>query len=412
MSHTSIVRSPRIVSVDAFRGFALAGIVLVHFLEEYIAGVAPPDAKQVEPMLLDSIIDGLAFVLIRGKFFALFSILFGLSFFIQMDRAKQREEPYVWRFVWRLAILMGIGFVHSLFYRGDILTLYALVGLFLVPFHRANNTILLATAGLLLLGGGRWIVFILFGGDPIFLAEMQGPDNPETVAYYETLKNGSLWEVFSLNALQGNIQKAEFQFNVFGRGYITLACFLIGYWLGRIHFFDRLVQDKRLLKRSFFYALGFVGVITPILILIAINMGGEVGLNQFKSWNAMVGLTLYDLWNMGLTALLLIGFLWIFQSERGQSLFGGLAPYGRMALSNYVLQTILGTFLLFGWGLGYIGEWNQSLLTLVSILVLLVQIFGSKWWLQRFHYGPLEWGWRALTYFNLPAFRKSNQKNA
>lgn len=408
MSLSSPTDSQRIISIDAFRGFALAGIVLVHFLEEYIAGAAPPDGKQVEPMMLDGIIDGLAFFLIRGKFFALFSLLFGLSFFIQMDRAAKREEPYVLRFVWRLAILMGIGFIHSLFYRGDILTLYALVGLFLVPFHRANNTVLLMTAGLLLLGAGRWIVFSLYGGDPIFVAEMQGPDNPESIAYYETLKSGSLWEVFSLNALKGNLQKAEFQFNVFGRGYITLACFLIGYWLGRVHFFDRLAHDKRLLKRSFFYALGFVGVVTPILILVAMNMGGEGGPDQLKSWNGMIGLTLYDLWNMGLTVLLLIGFLWIFQSKRGQSWFGGLAPYGRMALTNYVSQTILGTFLLFGWGLGFIGQWNQWLLALVAIIVLIVQIFVSKWWLQRFHYGPLEWGWRALTYFKVPPFRKQS----
>ena len=134
------IQRDRIAIIDAFRGFALAGIVLVHFVEQFIGGPIPEEETS---QMLQGVPDYIVLVILQlflsGKFFALFSILFGLSFYIQMSRTAAKGKKYKLRFLWRLAILMMIGLVHSLFYRGDILTIYAFIGLFLPFFHDVSN---------------------------------------------------------------------------------------------------------------------------------------------------------------------------------------------------------------------------------------------------------------------------------
>ena len=219
----------RIEIIDALRGFALAGIVFTHVLENFIAApVTPEVAEAMSPGIVDQIASGLTDFLFRGKFFALFSFLFGLSFFIQMDNGEKRGEYFGGRFLWRLIILLAIGFVHSMFYRGDILSLYALVGIFLIPFFKVNTKLILALAGLIFLGLGRYLVFYFTGGEPLFISEELNPESPAVAGYINILQTGTFAEVAESNAIQGNTWKAEFQFGVFNRGYLTLGFFLLG----------------------------------------------------------------------------------------------------------------------------------------------------------------------------------------
>lgn len=400
----------RIEVIDAFRGFALTGIVLVHFLEQFVAGPGPEAlTAAAHATILDQVIAGLTGFLIRGKFFALFSLLFGLSFFLQMDRAQQRGQAYTARFAWRLTILLAIGLLHSLFYRGDILTLYAVLGFLLIPCHRLPNVWLLGLAAFFLLGGGRFVLFALHRDAPLFVAEVNDPNSPANQAYWQAIATGSLGEVFWQNLTFGLLSKAEFQFNIFGRGYLTLGFFLLGTWLGRIHFFVDLAEKKSLLWRGFWYALALTLLMVPALIVIFQALGGADGPDMNTDrWLAMLGLSCFDLLNLGLTALILLGFLLIYRREAGERVLRKLAPYGRTALSNYVFQSLIGTFLLFGWGLGYLGQWNNSILLLIAVAVLIVQARTSRWWLRNFPFGPLEWLWRSLTYWRWQSFRHSD----
>ncbi len=131
---TELIKTQRINSVDALRGFALAGVVLVHMVEQYIAGPAPEGFMEGVNGIPDQIVQGLLQIFFSGKFFALFSIIFGLSFAIQMQSAEKKNVKFGWRFLWRAVLLFVIGFVHQLFYRGDILTVYAVLAPFLIPF--------------------------------------------------------------------------------------------------------------------------------------------------------------------------------------------------------------------------------------------------------------------------------------
>jgi uncharacterized protein len=134
--------------IDALRGFALAGIVIVHMVENYLGAPASETAMAATHQgIADNVVDGFIYLFLRGKFFALFSFLFGLSFYIQMNNADKRGSSLNGRFLWRLLLLFLIGYLHHLFYRGDILTIYALLGIFLIPFHRMRNSIVMAVIG-------------------------------------------------------------------------------------------------------------------------------------------------------------------------------------------------------------------------------------------------------------------------
>jgi len=398
----------RIHSVDALRGFSLAGIVIVHMVENYIGSMPPADAMAAANQgIIDGIVEGFIFLFIRGKFFALFSFLFGLSFFIQMDRAAEKGNRFEGRFLWRLILLLAIGFVHHLFYRGDILTIYALLGILLIPFYRMNPKWILALAGLLFLGAGRYIIFTVFGNQSFFSGVEFRPDNPAIIEYFNVIKSGSLTEVFSTNTTEGHLMKLDFQLGVFGRGYLTFGFFLLGLWIGKLKFFETFRDNRKKLLMGLYWsiALFLVSMVLTGFLFSMANQGGEGG-PDFASWTTMFALTAYDLSNIFMTFILILAFLLIYMKLKGERFLSKFTAYGRMALTNYVSQTIIGTAILYGWGMGYLGELRNIYTFLMGIAIIILQMLFSKWWLSKFKYGPLEWLWRSLTYFKVFPFKK------
>ncbi len=396
----------RIEIIDALRGFSLAGIVIVHFVENFIGSAVPQnvlEALHIGP--LDYVVDVFIGLFLRGKFFALFSFLFGLSFFIQMDNAQKQGKNFDLRFFWRLVILLIIGGIHHMFYRGDILTIYAFLGIFLIPFYKLSNKWVLGCTALLFLGLGRFIVFALTNGDNIFSPGGLMPDDPRALSYFNTIKSGTIQEVFMSNSTIGHLNKLEYQLGYFGRGYITFGFFLLGLYAGRIGFFLRLDESKKLIKKVLIGAIILFVVSIVLTGLIFMQLGQDV---TFDNWPAMAGLTAYDLNNIAMTFILIALFVMLYKKVKGQQWLGKFAPYGRMALTNYFFQSLLGTFLFFGWGLGYLVELRNSYTFLISILVIIGQMRFSKWWLTKFQYGPLEWLWRSITFFKWYPFKKTN----
>lgn len=389
----------RITIVDALRGFSLAGIVIVHMVENYIGAPSPEvfnEAVHQGPM--DYVVDVFIGLLLRGKFFALFSFLFGLSFFIQMDNANKKGEYFGGRFLWRLILLLLIGFVHSLFYAGDILTIYALLGIFLIPFYKVGNKWILGLVTLLFLGLGRYIFFFFTQGQDLFGGMDMSPSSPMVLEYYTVLKEGSLWDVFSTNAVDGHLNKMNFQFGVFGRGYATFGFFLLGLYIGRTGFFKTYREHKKLVKRTWIWSLVLFVVSGGLMALTFGSMGENV---TFDNWVAMAGLTALDLNNVAVTFILISVFVILYKRIKPQKFLEKFIPYGKLALTNYFFQSIVGTFLFFGWGMGQIGELRNSYTFLIAIAVVAIQMFLSKWWLKRFQYGPLEWAWRSGTFLKV-----------
>ena len=406
------MQNKRIEVVDALRGFSLAGIVIVHMVENYIGAPPPAEAMAAANQgILDSVVDGFIFIFLRGKFFALFSFLFGLSFFIQMDKGAQKGTHFAGRFLWRLILLLLIGAIHHLFYRGDILTIYALLGILLIPFYKMNPKWILAITAIIFLGLGRYLVFMAHGSGPLFSEMELTPDNPAVIAYFNTIKNGSLIDVFTSNTVEGHLTKFDFQLGVFGRGYLTFGFFLLGLYLGKLRFFENYKNYTKQLFKGLYISIGLF-LVAMVATGLLFSMNSQEGqMPDFGSWTTMFAFTAYDLSNIFMTFILIIGFLLIFKKIKGERLLSKFAPYGRMALSNYVLQTLIGTAILYGWGLGYIGELRNIYTFSIGILIIALQMVWSTWWLSKYKYGPLEWLWRSLTYFNVFPFKKSSNES-
>ena len=401
-------KTPRITIIDSLRGLALAGILICHMVENYIGSIMSTEfIEAVNTTMIDRIIDGSITFFLRGKFIALFSFLFGLSFFIQMDNGAKKEGNYAGRFLWRLVILLIIGYVHSLFYRGDILTIYAMLGIFLIPLYKVENKWILGFATLLFLGLGRYIIFAITNGNSIWGGTFDVDPNAIWVQeYYTIIKNGSLFNIFEANSIAGHLDKLDYQFGVFGRGYYTFAFFMIGLYAGRTHFFKNFKEKKKLTKKVLIWSSVILVISFGVLVVIFASLGEAI---TFDNWIAIFGLTAYDIVNMAMTFIWISLFIMLYQKTKGERILEKLAPYGRMALTNYVFQSVIGTFLLYGWGLGLIGKLPNLHTFIMSIILIGIQIWWSKKWLQHFHYGPLEWIWRCLTFFKVFPMRKKNE---
>ncbi len=396
----SFPKKNRIEIIDALRGFALAGILICHMVEQYVgAGTPASHFEGVRTGLPDQIIEGFIGIFLRGKFIALFSFLFGISFFIQMKNGAEKGKAFGPRFLWRLLLLLGIGYLHSLFYRGDILTIYALLGVFLIPFYKINNKWILGFAAVLFLGLGRYLVFFFSQGQHLFLdIDPMDMESAHVLDYYNIIKNGSLLDVFMTNGWGGHLDKMNFQFGIFGRAYYTFAFFLIGLYVGRSGFFSRFREEKTFAKKVLIRSivLFFVGI--GITAAAFMSNGPEGGM---KTWLVMIGLSGLDLVNLAMTLIYVLLFVKLYQKVNFEKGLLKLAPYGRMALTNYVLQSIFGTLLFYGWGFGKLGEISNVFTFFIALVVIILQVWISKIWLQHFRYGPLEWIWRSLTFFQV-----------
>lgn len=402
----------RIDIVDALRGFSLAGIVIVHFLEQYLGGPSPQSAgafTQQNPV--DPVLEVIFSVLIRGKFFALFSFLFGLSFFIQMERGAHRTGgDFRLRFAWRLVILFVIGFLHHMFYRGDILTVYAMLGLPLILFYQVPDKWVIAVTALLFLGLPRILIQIT-GYEPFhtFLPDWQsGKDSPAVLAYWEAIKSGAWGEVAGLNATEGFGMKMGFQFGQMSRAYQTFGWFLLGMLAGRWRYFEELDGNKPFTKKIFKWSIiGFFS-----LVILAAVIFGLFGKYIPPSMQMLVGMTVYDLANITMTFFYITAFVMLFSKEKWQSRLNVFSPYGRTALTNYVMQTLIGTTILYGYGFGLLGEIGNTSTLAISLILCILQIWISRIWLQHYYYGPLEWLWRTLTWFKWQPWRRHQKLSA
>ena len=140
--------------------------------------------------------------------------------------------------------------------------------------------------------------------------------------------------------------------------------------------------------------------------VIFASLGEQV---VFDNWATMAGLTAFDIGNAAMTFLWIVVVVLLYGKVNSKNWLSKLAPYGRMALTNYVLQSIIGTGLLYGWGLGLIGELRVLYTFGLSLLLIVIQVWLSKIWLQHFTYGPLEWVWRSLTFFKVFPLKKIKQ---
>jgi uncharacterized protein len=398
-------KTPRIVLVDSLRGFALAGVAIVHFTQRYITFRYPEGSLEGIDSIPDHIINGLVNLFFVGKSYALFSLLFGLSFTIQMQSAEQRGENFSLRFLWRAALLFVIGYGHHLFYGGDILTMYAVLAPFIIPFYKINNKWLLMVAALIFIGLPSLITSAVTGSD-VFSSFSDKINAHDTInqEIYQALNSGSLADVFRCNILYGMKMQFSFQFTS-GRLYSTYGYFLLGLFLGKIGLFRNVETYVKSIRKTMKWAAISIGIIIGLGILTFLLAPKPI--DSAPKWLTVIAMNLYNLINFSMSIIILAGFILLYQKAKWQKRLSFFAPYGRMALTNYVSQAVIGTFILYGWGLGLWDEIRTLYLFLIAIAMIVVQTKVSKIWLNNFKYGPLEWLWRSGTYLKIQPFRKT-----
>jgi uncharacterized protein len=413
--------SERIHLIDAMRGFSLAGIAIAHFGEQYLASMPPSGQLYNIHGRADAVLEALSWIFVRGKGFGIFSFMFGLSFALQMQLAEQRRPgtDFRPRFAWRLVILFAIGWVHGLAYRGDILTVYALLGIPLMFLYRVPDRWVVILAVVLLVGLPRVADRLVKGpASQQQLQAAQGRINAEAEQHWRALATGDVATMVRLNASAGFRAKWEFQFGVVGRGYQTFGLFLLGLWAGR----HRLFQDVELHRRLFVRLWRWTGALTlllPVVGVVIFMVGRALGggqpqqpagaLPDTSSWQLVGALGLFDAWNNAMTLFYVATFALLFLRPRWQARLVRFGPAGRMALSVYVSQTVIGALIFFGFGLGLLGRVGNTITMPMGLAVFALQVWASRAWLTRFRFGPLEWVWRSLTWFRVEPFRAQDR---
>ncbi len=404
-----VARAERIQVIDVLRGFALLGILLVN-MELF----SNPVQQAIFGLKEWSGVDRLAVWGIRflaeGKFYSLFSLLFGIGFALQIQRAETRGTTFVPFYLRRLGILLLIGLAHAIFiWTGDILVLYALVGaILLLLFRRRSPRTLLIWAGVMLavtilINAALTGLVALAQLSPEAAAELsrefaQTEANLRADAAHagQVFASGSFAEITAqrLSDLAFVYQFAAFlAFNV-------LAMFLLGLYIGRKGILRDIPGHLPLFRRILLWGLplGIVGN----LVYVAFIEGASRSEPEWQSLIAVVGQTL------GAPALALsyaAAIILLVQHDTWHARLAPLAAVGRMALSNYLLQSLVATTLFYGYGFGLFGKVGPALGILITLAIFGAQIPLSVWWMGRFQFGPVEWLWRTLTYLRPQPFR-------
>jgi uncharacterized protein len=219
---------------------------------------------------LDRVVKPISDMLTFGKFFTVFSFLFGLSFAIQLANAARKGGNLTPRFLWRITILFGIGFVHSLFFTGDILIIYAVLGFFLVPCQKLSNRVLLIAGTLLVLNAPLFLGRLLvLNAPPPSRVEMEQRKQQEqslqnqATEQFEVKHSGSLSDVIRLNLTSGFVGKLIFQL-ISGRLFISFGLFLLGVVAGRAQLFSNTPRNVRFFRGTLLVSGVIALVSTPI----------------------------------------------------------------------------------------------------------------------------------------------------
>ena len=384
-------KTSRVEVIDALRAFSLLGIMLIHCIEHFNLYFLPdflPPAIQT----IDKGIERTIFFLFAGKAYAIFSLLFGFSFYIQIKNQSLKGYDFRPRFAWRLVVLFLLfAQLDSLFYPGDILGLYAAVGFVLILVCRWSDRAIFITALILLLQPLEWAKFIYVLAHP----EYQPPAQICSQYFgkiYKVLTDGNFLETLKANIWNGQIFSNLWQIEN-GRLFQTSALFMFGLLLGRRELYAK--SDKNIL---FWKKVLRVGIIAFIPLYLLNNYLPRTF--DATAFIVLNNITIPSLSNFAFTLILVSGFILLWHKETFIKVQRFIIPYGRMSLTNYITMGMIGTFLFFGYGLSWYKYLGATESFSVGFCIFFAQLYFSKWWLKKHKQGPLEYAWKKLTWIN------------
>lgn len=400
----------RIVILDVLRGFALLGILMVNmqFFNVPFTIIMGEGRLWTDPV--NSGANWLIDFFFHGKFYVLFSLLFGMGFYLFLQKADEAGRAIVTIFRRRLLILLAIGVLHVLLlWYGDILVIYALFGFVLVWFRRKSNRTVLIWAGVFMLLPVFFTALIagfinIMLSIPEAAAEIQAAFAGQEAQLSEltrqallTYAQGSFPEIISMRL-------TEYSFILGGILFhfpFVMGMFLVGMFFGRKGYFSDIGINTGFFKKLLFISLPLALIANyflaqyiprtsqtmPDLELIIVTAGFAIGGPSMTFvYISLIALCIHRGW-----------FLWL--SER-------IAVTGRMALTNYLTQSIIATTIFYSYGLGLYGQVNVWQGIILTVCIYIIQIIWSQYWLKYYRFGPFEWLWRSLTYWKMQSMKK------
>ena len=398
-----VAPASRMLEIDMVRGFALFGVLLVNmygFGADSIAWDSPADR----------LVFSITRIFFESKMWTLFSILFGFGFALQLQSTQARGASILPRYLRRLTVLFAIGAAHALLYDGDILMLYAELGLVLLLIRRlSTRTLLVIAVGLILV----FPLARLIAGQALQQSTHREPQASISEARAELMQdqlshvyaNGSLTQVLADNTNAIPADPLEDLYTP-ESGLTVLAMFLIGFSLGRSGVLRNIPTLKLAIARTRAWGLSL-----GLSAMLAERMlAYRYGYTLYGEQAAGLGVQLAGdlLFSFGAT-LLALGYaatlISIAQTPRGRLALLPLAGVGRLGLSVYLTQTLIFTTLFYGYGFGQAFRLGPLAVSAWAIAIFVLQVLACQWWLRYFRFGPAEWLWRSLTYLKLQPLR-------
>ena len=376
----------RIQVIDVLRGFAVFGILLMNMRS--FSGQAFSPTSWPEP--LDRNILILIDMFAQAKFYSLFSFLFGWGMAMQLERAESKGIKFIPFYMRRLIVLFIFGGLHSIFlWTGDILTMYSLLGIaLLLLFSKRSERALLIAFGVSLLTA----ILMTLPGEAMDGVRLwcQGtvnclrPDNLLPASLYST----------------GNyIEVTRLRFQEYLGGFWWVPCYfgsvfammLLGTYVGKRNIFENIEAHLPLIRKTLWAGLAIGLPLNGLFVYSTIH--------PFSTkFAVLIRIGARTIGAPALTLFYITAIILYFRTKNGRQRLVPLSFVGRMALSNYILHSLIGPLVFYGYGLGLYGKTDPTFGLILTILIFLSQIRLSQWWFERFQYGPLEWLWRTLSY--------------
>src|SRR5271163_2672500 len=392
--------SERILFIDVLRGMALFGILAANIR----AFFGPLDIYGDIGLLFHSRADvwaqGLVDMFFQGKFISIFSFLFGLGFAIQLSRAEAKGVRFLSFYPRRLLALALFGLIHGIFiWAGDILLTYAFSGAILLLFRKRQQNTLLWWAGSLfalpIVIASTLFTLYYTRFRPQWM-NFKPTDMHKIYAIVNIYAHGTVRQILAQNWVEWKSDLVGTLFAIY-----ATALFLLGMWVWRAGIVQRLDEYKPVLKRVCAWCIP-IGLVLNLYVAIvfAVHQPGSVSL-----WAWSAGVLFLPSAHI-LSAGYMSGLALLYLQEDKRRYLLPFAAVGRMALTDYLMQSVVCTLFFYHYTTGLYGRVGPAIGLIPTVVLYAAQVVFSNWWLQRYRFGPMEWLWRGMTYGKFPSMHK------
>jgi uncharacterized protein len=372
-----IQQNQRTAIIDMLRGWALLGVVLMNYADHYFLGFD----FNTKDDTATAILMGFGQIVFAAKSWSMLSFLFGYGFAVLMKNVFSKGINGYSFFSRRMFWLFVLALINSAFFWGDILKDYAVMGMVLLLFYKLPTKVTFISFLALL---------IVSPAVSAYVNSLKIPGGFQAISpYYSLFQSHNPLKVFAfgwMGTYKWEIASPTYLITVH---LVMLSCFLLGLTAQKIDFFNRLVENKKYIKRAFWSLLVFT------LVMIALFIT-----TQKMKWSWMKYYQPWNILTIGHMLFYVAALSWLHVAGKLKAFFRAMQAIGKMTLTNYMSQNLLAILLFsgFGFGLAFTHRLHFGFYLLFAFTIYVAQVYFSKRWLSQYNYGPIEWVWRQLSY--------------